>query len=67
MKWSINSLKSQLDSVNEREADTDDVRYLDSSDKEGNHEKIQRSNKVNPTLTRKLVLIKNKRIDYNSS
>ena len=67
MKWSINSLKSQLDSVNEREADTDDVKDLDSSDKEGNHEKRQRSNKVNPTLTRKLVLIKNKRIDYNSS
>ena len=41
----INSLKSQLDSVNDREANTDDGKDSDSYDKEGNHEKIQSCNK----------------------
>ena len=29
VKWIINSLKSQLDSINDREADTDDGKYPD--------------------------------------
>ena len=33
VKFSINSLKSQLDSVNNREAETDDGKDPDSSDK----------------------------------
>ena len=53
VKWSINSLKSQIDSVNNCEADTDDAKDPDSSDKEGDHGKRQRSEKVNPALTRK--------------
>ena len=45
VKWSINYFKSQLDSVNDREANTDDGKDSDSYDKEGNHEKIQSCNK----------------------
>ena len=33
VKWSINSLKIQLDSVKEPEADTYEVKYTDSSEK----------------------------------
>ena len=53
VKWSINYLKSQLDSVKNREAETDDGKGPDSSEKEGDHGKSQRSNKGNTALTRK--------------
>ena len=53
MNWSINSLESQLDSVRDREDDTDDVKYPDSYEKEGEHGKRQRSKKGNPAMTRK--------------
>ena len=33
MKWSINSVNSQLDYVNDSEADTNDGKYSDSSEK----------------------------------
>ena len=52
VKWSINYFKSQLDSVNDREDDTNGGKYPDSSEKEGNHGKRNRSKKVNPSLTR---------------
>ena len=44
MKWSINPLKIQLDSVNDYEADTDDGKDPESSEKEGNQGKKQRNN-----------------------
>ena len=51
MKWSINSLNIQLDSDNDREAETDDGKDPESSGKEGDHGERQRSNNDNPTLT----------------
>ena len=66
MKWSINYLKSQLDSVKDREADTDYGKYPDYYDKEGNHEKSQIPNKGNPALPYKGGPMINKRIDHNS-
>ena len=53
MKWSINSVKSQLDSVNDHDDDTDDGKDSDSSEKEVNNVKRQRLRKGNPALTRK--------------
>ena len=53
VKFSINSLKSQLDSVNNREAETDDGKDPDSSKEEGDHGKRQSSKKGNHALTRK--------------
>ena len=67
VKWSINSHNSQLYSGNYSEAETDDGKYPDSSDKEVNHEKRHSSNKRNPALTRKGGLMKNRIIDHNSS
>ena len=67
VKRSINSLKSQLDYVNDREAETDDGKDPDSSGEEGNHEKRQSSNEVNPSLTRKWGIVKDKIIDHNSA
>ena len=37
VKWSINSLKIQLDSINDRKAKTYGGKYYYSSDKYGNH------------------------------
>ena len=54
VKWSINSLKSQLDSVNNSEADTDDGKDPKSSEKEGDHENKQRLKKGNPAMNRKM-------------
>ena len=67
VKRSIKPLKIQLDYVNYRKSDTDDVKYPDSSGEEGNHEKRQSSNEVNPALTRKWGLIKDKIINHNSA
>ena len=67
VKWIINSLKSQLDSFNGRESDTDYGKYPGSSDREGNHENSQSSNKGNPELTCKGGLMKYKIIDHNSA
>ena len=67
VKWSINSLKSQLDSVNDRESDTYCGKNPDSSKKEGNHKKRQRSNKANPALTRKGRLMKDKIVNHKSA
>ena len=67
VKWSINSFKSKLDSVNDREANNDDGKYPDSSKKDGNHEKRQRLNNRNPALARKGGLTKEKTIDHNSA
>ena len=53
VKWSINSLKIQLDSINNHEADTDDGNYPNFYEKEGNYEKRQRSDKGNPSITHK--------------
>ena len=53
VKWSIKSLKSQIDYVNAREADTDYGKYPDSYEKEGEHGKRKSSKKFNLTLTRK--------------
>ena len=61
VKWIINSIKSQLDSVNNCEADTDDGKDPDSSDKEVNHDKRQSYYKVNPALTRRWGLINKNR------
>ena len=53
VKWIINSLNSQLYSINDRKANNNDSKYLDSYDKEGDHRNKQRSKKVDPALTRK--------------
>ena len=53
VKWIINSLKSQLDSVNHCEAGTDDGKYYDSYEKEEDHGKRQRYKKGNTVLTTK--------------
>ena len=67
VKRIINSLKSQIDSVNNRDADTDDGKYPDSYDKEGEHGKMQRYKKRNPALTHKRGINKRKIIDHNSA
>ena len=53
--WSRAStpFKTQLDYVNDRKSDSDDSKYPESSDKEGDHGKRHRSKKVNPALTLK--------------
>ena len=53
VKWSINSLITQLEHVRNREDYTDDGKYPDSSEKEGDHGNMQRSKKVNPDMARK--------------
>ena len=67
IEWNIKSLKRQLYSVNNHEADIYDGKYSYSSDMEGNHEKRQNTNKGSPALTLKGGLMKNKRINHNSS
>ena len=42
VKWSINYLKSELDSINNREADTYDGNDNDFSGNKGDHGKRQR-------------------------
>ena len=66
VKCSINFIKIQLDSVNNRYADTDDIKYHESYDNEENHGKIQRSKNVNPALTLKGGVMKDKIIYHNS-
>ena len=53
VKWIINFVKSQLDSLNDREDDTSGDKSPDSSEKEENNGKRQSSKKGNPALTHK--------------
>ena len=66
VKWSINYLTSKLDSANDRKDDSDDGKYTDSSEKEGDHGNRQRSNKDNTALNKKGGITKDKRIKHNS-
>ena len=53
VKWSINYLKSQLDYVRDCKVGTNDGKYPESYEKEGNHEKRHGPDKGNPALTPK--------------